>query len=45
MAKNMECLKCGYEFEGFIGDDCPQCGTSNKDVIDKQEEFNEWKRK
>ena len=35
--KNMECLRCGYEFEGFIGDDCPKCKAKNKDVVDKKE--------
>lgn len=35
--KNMECLKCGYEFEGFIGDDCPNCKTNCNNVIDKKE--------
>ena len=35
--KNMECLKCCYEFEGVIGDDCPKCGADNKNVVDKKE--------
>jgi len=35
--KNMECLKCGKEFEGWIGDSCPKCGASNKNVVDKKE--------
>ena len=35
--KNMECLKCGYEFEGFIGDDCPNCKANKNNVIDKKE--------
>jgi rubredoxin len=39
--KNMECLKCGHEFEGFIGDNCPKCGAENKDVVDKIELENE----
>jgi len=37
--KNMECLKCGYEFEGWIGDNCPKCNTSNKNVVDKKEKL------
>lgn len=35
--KNMECLKCGYEFVGFIGDDCPKCQANCKDVVDVKE--------
>ena len=35
--KNMECLRCGSEFEGFIGDDCLKCGASKNDVVDKNE--------
>lgn len=35
--KNMECLRCGYEFVGFIGDECPKCGANNKDVADQDE--------
>ncbi len=41
--KNMECLKCGYEFEGFIGDDCSKCKASNKNVIDRIKEIGEIK--
>jgi len=33
----MECLKCGYEWEGFIGDNCPNCKADNIHVIDKYE--------
>lgn len=36
--KNMDCLKCGYEFEGFIGDDCPNCRAKAEDVIDREKE-------
>lgn len=36
---NMECLKCGYEFEGFIGDECPNCNADNEQVIDKKEKL------
>lgn len=34
---NMECLKCGYEFEGFTGDECPKCKASRYDVININE--------
>lgn len=43
--KNMECLKCGHEFEGFIGDECPKCHASNVDVIDIKEFNNEGEGK
>ena len=23
--KHLKCLKCGHEFEGFVGDGCPNC--------------------
>ena len=39
--KNMECLKCCYEWEGFIGDCCPRCGASCDDCCDKREKLNE----
>lgn len=37
MKNNMECLKCGHEFEGWIGDECPKCHTNNVNVVDKKE--------
>jgi len=35
--KNMECLKCCYEWEGNIGDSCPKCGATLDDTVDKKE--------
>ena len=37
--KNMECLKCTYEFRGYIGDDCPKCKASCENVVDKKEKL------
>jgi Zn finger protein HypA/HybF involved in hydrogenase expression len=37
MKYNMECLKCGHAFEGFIGDNCPKCRANNEHVVDRKE--------
>ena len=33
--KNMECLKCGHEFEGWVGDTCPKCKGDKTMTINK----------